>query len=323
MKKSLLIGTAGAMLAAGAACVGGAYKLFNTVIPRQDGVKVDISEMADMERWEEYKKIIAPRSEWVHSRELEHVYVTARDGIKLHGWYLSCEKPTDKLVIIGHGYTSKGIDSAAHAYFFSRMGFDCLMPDHRAHGDSEGDYIGFGILDRYDCRSWIEYVQERFGKNKKILLHGTSMGATTVLMTAALPDISDSVVGVISDCAYTSPYDVFSHILKRDYHLPKFPIMNINSVICRKKAGYGFKDYSTLDAVKKIKCPVLFIHGAEDKFVPTSMTFQNYEACTAPKELLIVENAGHGASYYENIEQYEEAERNFINRCFQNEEGEE
>lgn len=323
MKRSLLIGTAGTILAAGAACVGGAYKLFNTVIPRQDGVKVDISEMADMARWEEYKKIIAPRSEWVHSKELEQIYITARDGIKLHGWYLPCEKPTDKLVIIGHGYTSKGIDSAAHAYFFSRMGFDCLMPDHRAHGDSEGDYIGFGILDRYDCRSWIEYVKERFGEDKKILLHGTSMGATTVLMTAALPDISDSVKGVISDCAYTSPYDVFSHILKRDYHLPKFPIMNINSVICRKKAGYGFKDHSTLDAVKNIKCPVLFIHGAEDKFVPTSMTFQNYEACTAPKDLLIVENAGHGASYYENTEQYEEAERKFIDRCFQNEKGEE
>lgn len=322
MKTSLLIGAAGTVLAAGAVCVGGAYKLFKTVIPRQDGVKVDISEMADMARWEEYKKLIIPRSEWVHSQKLEHVWIPARDGIGLHGWYLPCEKPTDKLVIILHGYTSKGLDSAAHAYFFSRMGFDCIMPDHRAHGDSEGDYIGFGILDRFDCCSWIKYVRERFGKDKKILLHGTSMGATTALMAAAMPEAHGSVKGVISDCAFTSPYDVFSHILKRDYHLPKFPIMNINSVICRKKAGYGFKDCSTLDAVKNIKCPVLFIHGSEDNFVPTSMTFSNYNACTAPKYLLIVENAGHGASYYENMEQYEEAERDFIDQCFQNEEGE-
>ena len=322
MKTSLLIGTAGVMLAAGAVCVGGAYKLFNTVIPRQDGVKVDISEMADMARWEEYKKLIAPRSEWVRSQELEHIWITARDGIKLRGWYLPCDKPTDKLAIILHGYTSKGLDSASHAYFFNRMGFDCIMPDHRAHGESDGDYIGFGILDRFDCCSWIEYVRERFGEDKKILLHGTSMGATTALMAAGMPEAHDSVKAVISDCAFTSPHDVFAHILKRDYHLPKFPIMNINSVICRMKAGYGFKDYSTLEAVKNIKCPVLFIHGGEDKFVPTSMTFSNYEACTAPKDLLIVENAGHGASCYENMEQYENAEKKLIKRCFQNEEGE-
>lgn len=322
MNRAVLIGTAGTFLAAGAACVAGAYKLFNTVIPRQDGVKVDISEMADMEQWEKYKKIIGPRSEWVHSRELEHIFIRARDGIKLSGWCLPCEKPTDKLVIILHGYTSKGLDSAAHAYFFSQMGFDCIMPDHRAHGESEGDYIGFGILDRFDCCSWIEYVRKRFGNDKKIILHGTSMGAATALMTAEMPEARDPVKGVISDCAYTSPYDVFAHILKRDYHLPEFPIMHINSVICQKKAGYGFKDHSTLESVKNIKCPVLFIHGAEDKFVPTSMTFRNYETCTAPKDLLIVENAGHGASYYENMEQYEETERNFIKRCFQNEEGE-
>lgn len=322
MKTSLLIGAAGVTLAAGAACVGGAYKLFNTVIPRQDGVKVDISEMADMARWEEYKKLIIPRSEWVHSKEMEHIFIPARDGIALSGWYLPCDKPTDKLVIILHGYTSKGLDSAAHAYFFSRMGFDCLMPDHRAHGDSEGDYIGFGILDRFDCCSWIKYIRKRFGADKKILLHGTSMGATTALMAAEMPEARETVKGVISDCAFTSPYDVFSHILKRDYHLPKFPIMNINSVICRNKAGYGFKDHSTLKSVKNIKCPVLFIHGGDDNFVPTSMTLQNYEACTAPKDMLIVANAGHGASYYEDMERYEEAERKFIKRCFRNEEGE-
>ena len=316
MKKSIIIGSAASAVCIAGAAVGGAYKLFNMTILRQDGVKVDISEMADMARWEEYKKIIRPRSEWVNSQPLEEIYIKARDGIMLHAWYMPCGKPTDKIAVIAHGYTSKGLDSASHAYYFNHMGFDCIMPDHRAHGGSEGDYIGFGILDRFDCRLWIDYIQKRFGTDKKILLHGTSMGATTVLMTGGMPDLPEAVKGIISDCAFTSPYDVFAHILKRDYHLPEFPIMHINSVICRKKAGYGFKDYSTLDALKSTKCPVLFIHGAEDNFVPTSMTIQNYKACRSPKKLLIVENAGHGASYYENMEQYEKAETEFINKWF-------
>ena len=129
-----------------------------------------------------------------------------------------------------------------------------------------------GILDRFDCRAWIDYVERRFDGKKRILLHGTSMGATTVLMTLGDPTLPKSVKGVIADCAFTSPYDVFTHILKRDYHLPAFPIMNINSAFCRKKAGYGFQDYSTLTALKQTDRPVLFIHGEEDNFVPTRMT---------------------------------------------------
>lgn len=314
MKFTFIGAVAGTVAVAGAVSVGAAYTLFNKVIPRQDGVKVDLNEMADMSKWEEYKKIIAPRGEWLRSQNLEEINIKARDGIKLHAWYLPAEKPTGRVAIIEHGYTSKGLDSASHAYFFHNQGFDCIMPDHRGHGDSEGDYIGFGILDRFDCIAWIKYVIKRFGEDTRILLHGTSMGGTTVLMTTGLPDFPDNVKCIISDCAFTSPYDVFAHILKRDYHIPEFPVMNINSAICRKKAGYGFRDYSTLTALKSNKCPVLFIHGAEDNFVPTKMVYENYSACKAPKEILVVENAGHGASAYENMELYENTESEFIEK---------
>lgn len=140
------------------------------------------------------------------------------------------------------------------------------------------------------------------------------MGASTVLMASALPGLSESVKAIIADCAFTSPYDVFSHILKRDYHLPAFPVMNINDALCRKKAGYGFRDYSTLEAVRQTSLPILFIHGTEDDFVPTWMSKKNYEQCSSEKELLLVENAAHGASYYENHELYENTVRRFIEK---------
>ncbi len=305
----------GALVVGAGASLYGANKLFQTVIPRQDQLRVDVSEMADPKKWEEYKKVISVRKEWLLSQNLEEIEITARDGIKLHAYYLPAEKPSHRLVIGLHGYTSCATsDFAAHSYFFHQLGFDCLLPDHRAHGKSGGEYIGFGILDRFDCRAWIDYLNERFPEKKQILLHGTSMGSTTALMTIGDPTLPENVKGVIADCGFTSPYDVFKHVLRKSYHLPPHPIMDINDSMCRCKAGYGFRDYSTLTAVQHTRCPILFIHGAEDKFVPTWMTRKNYDVCVSPKEMLIVPKAGHGASYYENPELYEDTERKWIQK---------
>lgn len=59
--------------------------------------------------------------------------------------------------------------------------------------------------------------------------------------------------------------------------------------------------YSSVCAMKENRIPVLFIHGDDDTFVPVTMTYENYKACTAPKELLIVPGADHAMSYYGHL----------------------
>lgn len=315
MKKMILGAAALGTAALGTACAAGAVTLFNRVIPRQDVLRVDLDEMADMAKWEEYKKVIAPNKEWLFAQELEHITIRSRDGLTLHGDFLPAEYQSNKLAICGHGYTGCGLkDCVSIAVFFHRMGYNCLIVDHRAHGKSDGDYVGFGILDRFDMKAWIDCMEKRFEGNAEIVLYGVSMGATIAVMTAGLTSLSPSVKAVVSDCAFTSPYDVFAHILKRDYHLPPFPIMNINDMMCRRKAGYGFRDYSTLDAVQATGVPILFIHGRDDDFVPVWMSEKNYKMCRSPKDILIVDNAAHAASYYENKEAYEAKVKGFLEK---------
>ena len=245
----------------------------------------------------------------------EQVYITSFDGTKLAGKYyhISDEAP---LQIQFHGYHGTGLRDFCGGHKIAReMGHNILVIDERAHGKSEGKYVGFGVLDRYDLLEWIRYVNKRFDNGRKIFLFGTSMGATTVLMASGFKEVQDCVKGIIADCAFTSPNDIFSHVLKKDYHLPPFPIMNINNVMCKKTAGYTFTEYSTLDALKTNKIPVLFIHGKEDKFVPTWMSEKNYEAAVCEKELLMVDGAGHGSSCYENMSLYQETEKKFISKC--------
>ena len=158
MKKSILGAAAASTAAVGAAaCAVGAVTLFNRVIPRQDVLRVDLDEMADMAKWEEYKKIITPNKEWLLEQDLEHITIKSRDGLTLPADFLPAETKSDKLAICGHGYTGCGLkDCASISVFFHRMGYNCLIVDHRAHGKSEGDYVGFGILDRFDMMAWVD-----------------------------------------------------------------------------------------------------------------------------------------------------------------------
>lgn len=227
--------------------------------------------------WEQHIDFISKRKEWLLQQKMEDVFIKSDDNLKLHATLLR-SKSNKNCVICFHGYTSKGLnDYGSIAKFYIEQGFNMLIVDERAHGDSEGTYIGFGVLDRYDVVKWVEYAIKRFGNDVNIMLHGDSMGATTVLLASGL-NLPKNVKAIVADCGFTSAYDVFSHILKRDYHIPKFPIMNVTEIMKRKKAGYGYNDASTLDAVASTDIPILFVHGDKDDFVPIWMSEKNYEA---------------------------------------------
>ena len=210
------------------------------------------------------------------------------------------------IVLCFHGYTSEGMkDYIALSDYYLRRGFAMLLVDERAHGLSEGNYIGFGCLDRKDALRWIEWLVKTCGEDIKIILHGTSMGAATVLMTSGLK-LPDQVKGIVSDCGFTSPKEVFTHVLHSMYHMPAFPIIPIADIMNRKLAGYGMDECNAAREVRKSTTPTLFIHGSADTFVPCRMCEKMYENCGAKKWKLIVEGAAHAESYYKDTKRYEE-----------------
>ena len=81
--------------------------------------------------------------------------------------------------------------------------------------------------------------------------------------------------------------------------------------LCKKKIQVGTKDYTTLDAMKACRVPVLFIHGTEDAFVPIEMTYENYKVCHAPKRLWVVPGATHAMSYLVDKEGYQKVLKEF------------
>lgn len=301
---------------AGAAILGGASEyaiasyFFRRTMIRSNAKRERTQKMAGTD-WDLYIPKIHECKEWLAEQQQDEVWITSEDGLKLHGTFFS-NGLSKKVVLCFHGYTSEGMnDYSTLAKFYLEQGFCLLIVDERAHGKSEGTYIGFGCLDRQDAKLWIDYVIERLGEDCQILLHGDSMGAATVLMTTGLK-LPKQVKAAISDCAFTSAWDVFSAVLKNMYHLPPFPIMQIANQMVKKKAGYELDECNAKNEVKKAEVPILFIHGDSDTFVPCDMVYELYEACASDKKLLIIEGAGHVEACYKNPEKYEEAIRSFI-----------
>lgn len=261
--------------------------------------------------WNQHMPFIQARKEAMLSEKHSDEWLMSADGLRLHAtWFPQGE--CKKIVICFHGYTSQGMkDYLGLSGYYLKNGYSMLLVDERAHGESEGKYIGFGCLDRIDALKWINWVLRKCGEDVEILLHGTSMGGATVLMMSSL-ELPAQVKGIVSDCAFTSPKEVFSHVLKNMYHLPAFPVMNISNFLNKRFAGYGLDECNAAREVKKAKVPILFIHGSGDTFVPYSMCETMYENCASSKKKLIIEGAAHAECYYKDTDAYENALTEFI-----------
>lgn len=302
-KNSLLIKTACAT--AGVVGIAG-FTLFRQIMHR------------DAKLAETFGKIITKQPEttevperderqlWFDKQALDEFEIINAKGFRLKGWLLPADEPSDVYVFGSHGYRSSGTGEFDRmAKFYHDKGWNVFLVDHQAAGMSEGKYIGFGYHEYRDCLQWLDFMNNHFGKDIQIVLHGVSMGSATVMLMAGSGRLPSNVRFVVADCGYTSAYNQFVHNAK-GMHVPSFPIINVAGFFNRAISGFDFKDASPIDAVKKASVPMIFIHGANDNFVPTYMVNELFEACASDhKELLIVEGAAHAESYPTDSESYE------------------
>lgn len=289
------------------------FYFYNVAVARNS--KEFLSESKDLEQIYSgaQQRSGAQSREWIEGFDYEIWNVTSKDGLLLFAYYLPA-KEARKTAILAHGYSSEGRDMEAFARFFrDTLGFNVLMPDARGHGKSEGKYIGFGWHERHDYLLWIQSVIGRSGRDAKIVLFGISMGAATV-MSASGEALPPEIKAIIEDCGYSSLWEQLSWQLKRFYRLPSFPFMHATSLITKLRAGYSFREASPVGQVKKCATPTLFIHGADDTFVPACMVKELFDACPAEKQIFIVDGAGHGMAYATDTQGYESKVKAFIGR---------
>lgn len=236
------------------------------------------------------------------------LHITSPDGVSLTAEFH--EEEGHRYAILVHGYMGNRTQMRHLAAVYSSWGYSTLLPDNRAHGESEGKWIGMGWLDKDDILLWINTIVAQ-DSEAEIVLHGISMGAATVMMTAGL-DLPANVRAAVEDCGYTSVWNIFKDELRAIYHLPAFPVLYSFDIFSRLLAGYSPRKASSLEMLKRSALPMLFIHGDDDHFVSTYMLDENYGACKGKKEKLLIHDAGHAEAYLREPELYFSTVRKFL-----------
>jgi len=284
----VLVGLAGIVLLAAGVCF---IKVFYS-----PGRKLtDEYPIPDGEIYEPYRENMI---KWIRQRrEMPHraVEVKSFDGLTLRGNYYEYAKGAP-MEIMFHGYrgSSERDLSGGVARCFA-LGHSALVVDHRGSGTSDGRVITFGIHERRDCLTWIDFALREIDPDARIILTGISMGASTVMMCGA-EDLPQNVIGILADCGYSSAREIIFKVI-RDMKLPPrllYPFIRLGA---RLFGRFDPDETSPVEALKRCRVPVIFFHGDADDFVPYEMSVQNYDACVSRKRLVKIKGAGHGLCF--------------------------
>lgn len=313
-KKKIILGLAGAA-AAGAGVIGGIAALGGLLY------RATVSPAPYNPEPEGLHTVLREGREWVRAGEdFRTLTIEAHDGLVLWGAFCPGAADSHCWAICVHGWRSCHEAMGAAAKIYWDMGYHVILPDLRGHGNSQGDYVGWGYDDGMDMVAWIDHVVRR-DPEARIVLHGVSMGAASVLMATGGP-LCRQVKAAVSDCGYTSALEVMEYIvdtrgraaLPASVPIPVRPMTALLRRATLRRAGYDIGDAAPIEAVKRSRIPTLFIHGLRDDVVPPSMGGSLYEAAGCPKDYLWVEDAGHTEACAVDPEGYRRVLEQFLGK---------
>ncbi len=276
------------------------FKIFYS--PKRKPPKPDEYTIPRGRAYDPYREEITAWMRAVRYMPCETFSITSHDGLKLCARYYEYKKGAP-IELLFHGYRGNAERDLSGGVFrcFS-MDRNALLIDQRAAGASEGHVISFGINESKDCLRWIDFAIEHFGKSVELIITGVSMGAATVVMAAG-NDLPKNVVSVIADCGYTSAKEIIGKVV-REMKLPPRLLYPFIKLGARLFGRFDIDSDSPIEAVKRSKTPIIFIHGDDDGFVPHEMSVKLSEACASKNKMVTIVGAAHGLAYPVDKEAY-------------------
>ena len=233
------------------------------------------------------------------------------DKLHLFGEYF--DFGSKKCAIILQGRT----ESLWYSYYYAKpyqdLGYNILVIDSRAHGNSDGKYNCAGLKEYRDVLKWTEYIKNRFNI-EKFILHGICIGSATA-MYAITNDKNNYYEGIVADGMYTNFYETFkNHMIEEGRRV--HPFIDIMMVIMYLRAGVDIKRKGPIKSIKNLDKPILFLYSKEDKFSLPEKAKLLYDVCPSEKRLVWFEKGAHSHIRINNLEKYDNSIKDFVNDYF-------
>lgn len=233
--------------------------------------------------------------DWMRKNPPQELTMKSFDGLTLRGRWIPVKNARGTMILFHGWHGSAETDLSCVFPIYHGLGLNLLFVDQRAQNGSSGRFMTFGVMESRDAGDWVRFHNEHFG-SFPVILDGISMGGSTVLMAMGRK-LPDNVRGILADSSFSSPWEIIADVFRKATHLPPWIVMGAVRIWCILLAGYDPKAHSTTKAMKGSRLPVLMIHGLADSFVPYAMSQATYDAYQGKKELVLIEEAGHGMSY--------------------------
>jgi hypothetical protein len=214
--------------------------------------------------------------------DFEEVIFKSADGLNLSGWYIPVDSPKFT-VFFCHGNGGNIAHRLDSINIFHNLGLSCFIFDYSGYGDSQGKPSEEGTyLDAMAAYKWL--TEEKKIPAKNIIIFGRSLGGSIAAHLAGRVEVRALVVEI----TFTSYVDI-----AKEYY-PYMPVK-----------WFARFSYRTIDYVKTVNCPVMFIYSRNDEIVPYKFGLELYEAANDPKEFIEI-FGGHNDCFLASGEIYTE-----------------
>jgi len=216
------------------------------------------------------------------------IQLITKDKLHIEGWYIPVDSAKGTVILV-HGLGGNKSILLSQAYEFRYFGFNVLLIDLRAHGNSDGNVTTLGYSESEEVKLAYDYVSSRGQRN--IILYGISLGAAVISKAVADFDLSPS--RIILEIPFNSQEELFA---KRGTLLgfPEEPFGVLVTFWASVERGFNAFKEKTSKYVRKIKCPVLLEYAARDELVPEEETISIFKnIASKDKRLVKFQNANH------------------------------
>jgi dipeptidyl aminopeptidase/acylaminoacyl peptidase len=241
----------------------------------------------------------------------EGVEIMSSDGLKLAGWFVPSQNGA--VIMMQHGYKSTRKELLNEAEMMYRHGYGILLMTVRAHDQSDGEMITFGLNEVNDLEAWYQYLIARDDIDlDKIGILGNSYGGMLAIQYAAQ---NENIRAVVADCAFSSLNDTVSTSVEYFTDLPAFPFAPLIVFWAERETGFKTED---IDATKWIAQlsprPVFLMQGGADVVISADSGQRLYDAAGEPKELWFDPELGHVKFDTERAEEFERRVSEFFDK---------